>query len=106
VNSFSENDWEAFNIVTLTTTSFALVCSIIAAVTHYLSKNWNIFYLTAGLTVSAFTMMLYFAVDYNYGVTCSGNAGHVEHDPFCMFVAVVLVRASVVRVAPVLLITA
>lgn len=89
--SFDADDWDAFNIVTLTTTAFALVCSIIACVTHYLSKNWNIVYLTAGLTVSSFTMMIYFIVDYNYKVSCSGNAGHVEHDPFCMFVAAVLI---------------
>lgn len=96
VCSFSADDWDAFNVVTLSTTAVSAVCSLIVCVTHYFNKNWNIVYLTAGTAFSSISMMLYFIVDYDYKISCSGNAGHVEHDPFCMIVSAVLVRSSLV----------
>lgn len=48
-------------------------------------------YLTIGTTLSSFFMMTYFIANYNYDYICTGNAGHVEQDPFCMFVGIVTV---------------
>src|SRR3546814_16446292 len=85
-HSFTEREWEAFNIVTLISSTIAAVCSLIACVTHYYNKNWNIAYLTAVTAMSSIFMITSFIVHYNYEISYICNSGHVLNTPFSYLV--------------------
>ena len=93
---FTPEDWSIFKNVLFYAYGISFILSVICALSCYqdLDKNFNIFMVCIGCINASFWMTLFTYITYDGdNLTCTGNAGFIESNTFCVFCGVMLIAS-------------